>query len=200
MPRKKSKAVPGVNCPVPQHTSGLSRITMETLRRIMPEADDKTFNKSDDNLHRMPDLSGMLIATNERLTGLKHEARQPRLATETDVETNTKFRERTEGATAADRAKHIEDSSSARTRGDDGPTSLTNFGKIAEPPLAPKKCILVTPWLTKALKHQSRIFHPWRCTCYHPPPTARRHNPYNGEDHPCPAVSLERLPDRRGEV
>ena len=30
--------------------------------------------------------------------------------------------------------------SSAR-RVDDGPTSLTNFGKIAKPPLAPEKCI-----------------------------------------------------------
>ena len=64
----------------------------------------------------------------QRLAGLEHEARQPRLTTEAE-----------EGAAAADdRVKHNGDSSSAR-RVDDGPTTLINFGKIAEPPALPCK-------------------------------------------------------------
>ena len=44
MPRKKSKAVPEVNRPVPQDTSGLlDEITLEEIRRIMSEALDKSF-------------------------------------------------------------------------------------------------------------------------------------------------------------
>ena len=39
---------------------------------------------------------------NQRFTGLEHEARQPRLATEADVEADTKTRKRKEDA-AADR-------------------------------------------------------------------------------------------------
>ena len=43
--------------------------------------------------------------TSQRLAGLGHEARQPRLATEPDVEPDTKTRKRTEGTSAADRVK-----------------------------------------------------------------------------------------------
>ena len=68
---------------------------------------------------------------------MEHEAQQPRLTTEADVEPDTKSRKRTEGASAADRVKNG-DSSSARV--DDGPMSFTSFGMIAEAP-APEKCI-----------------------------------------------------------
>ena len=81
------------------------------------------------------ELTEEMRATNQRLAGLEHEARQPRLAMEADVETDKTTRKRTEGAPAADRAKHNRDSSSAK-KANDGPTSLTSFGKIAEPPLA----------------------------------------------------------------
>ena len=64
------------------------------------------------------------------LAGLQHQVQQSRLATETDAKTAKKTRKRTEGA-AAYGVKN-EDNSSARL--DDGPTSLTSFGNIAEPP------------------------------------------------------------------
>ena len=66
-------------------------------------------------------------ATSQCLAELQHGAQQPRLTTEADVEPDTKTRKRTENA-AADQAKN----SSARV--DDGPTSLTSFGMIAESP------------------------------------------------------------------
>ena len=91
-------------------------------------------------MYRTSRLTEKMRAKNHRLAGLEHEARQPRLAMEADVETDKKTGKRTEGATSTDRAKHSGDSSSTR-RVDNGPTSLTSFGKIAEPPLAPETCI-----------------------------------------------------------
>ena len=76
-------------------------------------------------------------ATNQRLAGLQHGARQPHFATKVYVEPDTKPRKRTDGA-AAGLAKHG-DSSSAWV--DDGLTSLTSFGKIAELASAPEECI-----------------------------------------------------------
>ena len=72
----------------------------------------------------------------QRLVGLHHEAQHPRLATEADVETDTKTCKRTEGA-AADGDKYG-DTSCARD--EDGPTSMTSFGNIVESP-APGKCV-----------------------------------------------------------
>ena len=108
---------------------------------------------------KFDELAMEMRATSKCLSGLEYEARQLRLAMEADVKPDTKTCRCTEDA-AANQAKH-EDSSSAK-RADDGPTSLTNFGKIAGPPLAPKNA-LVTPWSTKALKRQSRISYPKRC-------------------------------------
>ena len=73
----------------------------------------KNFDRMDKNLDRIwshfdqqnktsVELTDEMRATNERLAGLEHEARQPRLATEADVEPGTKTRKRTEGASAAD--------------------------------------------------------------------------------------------------
>ena len=93
----------------------------------------------DKNLDRTLELTGRLRATNHRLAGLEHAARQPRLAAEADVEPNTKTCKRTEGASAADRVKNGKRSS---VRIDDGPTCLTSFGMIAESlSMAPEKCI-----------------------------------------------------------
>ena len=91
----------------------------------------------DKNLDRISELTGMLRATNKRLAGLEHEARQSRLATEAGVEPDAKTRKCTKGASAADRAMNV-DSSPARVNY--GPTRLTIFGMIAEPP-APEKSI-----------------------------------------------------------
>ena len=88
---------------------------------------DKQYNDHTDN---------MRVIT-QRLAGLEHEARQPRLAPEVDVEPDTKTRKRTEGASVEDPVKNG-DSFSAKV--EDDPTSLTSFGMTAEPP-GPEKCI-----------------------------------------------------------
>ena len=67
----------------------------------------------------------------QRLAGLEHDARQPRLATEADIESDTKIRKRTEDA-AADRGMNG-DISSARRVNTYGTTSSTHFGMKAEP-------------------------------------------------------------------
>ena len=85
--------------------------------------------------------------TNQRLAGLEHGARQPRLATEADVELDTKTRKRTKDASAVDRVKNGNNSSA---KVDDGPTSLTSFSMIAKPPSLENPS--VTLWSTMALK------------------------------------------------
>ena len=88
---------------------------------------------------KLGQLTEKIRETNQRLSGLEHKARQPRLATEADVEPSTKTRKRMEAASAADRVKSGDSSSS---RVDDGSTYLTGFVMIAESLLmAPEKCI-----------------------------------------------------------
>ena len=76
--------------------------------------------------------------TNRPLAGLLHGDQQPRLAMEADVKSDTNTRKRAEDA-AADQAKHGNRCFAKRVGA--GPTSLASLGKIAKPPLAPKKCI-----------------------------------------------------------
>ena len=102
MPRKKSKDVPEGNGPVTQDKSGL--LTMEEIRRIISEATEKYFDKWTSHYGLKPEYPKEKNI-NQRLAGLEYEARQPRLATEANVETDKKTRKRTEGAAAADRAK-----------------------------------------------------------------------------------------------
>ena len=135
MPRKWSKAVPEGNGPVPHLDDlGSRRPMMADLYRMFGER----FNRRGEHLEMVSELTGMLRATKKRLAGLEHEARQPRLATEANVEPDKKTRKRTRGASAADRAKNGDISSLRRV--DVGPTSLTSFGIIDEPP-APEKLI-----------------------------------------------------------
>ena len=77
MPRKKSKAVLERNGPVPQDTSGLKGgIIPEETRRIMSEALDKSY----DSFYGLkPENPKEIRATRQRLAGLEHGARQPRL-------------------------------------------------------------------------------------------------------------------------
>ena len=91
---------------------------------------EERFDRVDDNLDRISKCFGVLRGTNKCLAGLEHEARQPRLTMETDVEPDIKTRKRTKNA-AADRAKHGDKSFSTRVdHGDD----------FTEPP-APEKSI-----------------------------------------------------------
>ena len=76
MLRKKSKAVPKDNGPIPQDSYGiLGGITLEELRQIMSETMGKAFEEFKENLRRI----------NQHLTTLEQDARQPRLAMEADV-------------------------------------------------------------------------------------------------------------------
>ena len=137
MPRKKSKAVPEGNGPVPQHDEiGCGEPTMAGLYRMIQnnlDRMDKNFDRMSSYLDRqhkqLVKLTEKLGATNQHLAGLQHKARQPRVATEADVKPDTKTRKRTENP-AVDRVLN-RDNSSARVN--DGPTSLTRFGMIAEP-------------------------------------------------------------------
>ena len=73
--------------------------------------------------------------TRQRLADLEQDARQPRLAMETDMPLDTKTRERTEGAATAVQAKHGDSCSAKSVQA--GPTCLTSFGVKAEPPALP---------------------------------------------------------------
>ena len=74
----------------------------------------------------------MTRGTSQRVSSLEQDARQPRLAMKADGPSNTKTRERTEGAAKAVQAMHG-DSFSAR-RVEPGPkTNSTSFGMMAEP-------------------------------------------------------------------
>ena len=139
MPRKWSKAVSEGNNPVPhQDEIGPDQPTVAALYRMIKER----FDKLDRNLERMmryfdqqdkrlDELTEKMREARQRLAGLNQEARQSRLATEADIEADTKTRKRTENA-EANRAKHIGDSSFAKV--DIGPASLTSFGMMIEPP------------------------------------------------------------------
>ena len=113
---------------------------MEELRRIFAKESDKRFERGASHFgHERFEDSEEKSKTNQLMVDLQRETRQPHLATEADVELDTKTRKRMEGAAAADRAKYGE---SVSARVDDGPTSLTSFGTIAKPLVkAPEKFI-----------------------------------------------------------
>ena len=108
MPRKWIKAVPEGNGPVPHHDEvGPDQPTMVDLYRMIKER----FDRSDSNMDKMTSLFGRsdrkldeltekMRATRQRLAGLEQDTRQPRLAMEADVPTDTKTCKRTENAAA----------------------------------------------------------------------------------------------------
>ena len=75
-------------------------------------------------LDEMNELTEMR-ATNQRFASLEHDARQPRLAMEVDVQADTKTRERTERAAIAVHAIHGDSCSANRV--DPDPTFCTSF-------------------------------------------------------------------------
>ena len=103
------------------------------------------FDKSESNLYRMKSLSDksdrkfdeftekMKETRRQRLAGFEHEARQPCLAMEADVTSDTK---RAEDA-AGDQTKNGDSCSAKRV--DAGLASSTSFGMTAEPPALPRK-------------------------------------------------------------
>ena len=95
---------------------------MEELRRILAEELNIFFDTETRLDRERLEYTEKKSKTNQRLAGLQHKARQPRLATEVDVEPDTKTRKRTEGAAADDR---VMNGNSSSARADDGPTSLS---------------------------------------------------------------------------
>ena len=146
MLRKASKAVPEGNGPVPQKEELKSgQLTIEDVYRLLVERLDRQLeimdSRFDRQLKRMysyfDEISEEMRKIDQRVTRLKHETRQPRLAMEADGPVDiTKTRERTEGAATAVQTMR-EDCFSAR-RVEPGPTTnSTSFGVKAEPPALP---------------------------------------------------------------
>ena len=106
MPRKESEAVPEGNVPTSQDAYVM--ITWEELRRVLSETWGGAFGEYKEDLRRV----------DQRLVSLKQNARQPRLAMESDVPAYEKTRERTEGATTVVQAKHGDSGSAKRVQVD----------------------------------------------------------------------------------
>ena len=79
----------------------------------------------------MDELAEEKRATEQRLSGLEHDARQPHLAMEAEEPADKKTRERTEGAATAVQAKHGDSYSAKRI--DPDPICSTSFVVNAEP-------------------------------------------------------------------
>ena len=161
MPRNWSKAVPEGNGPVPQHDEfGPDQLTLTDMYRLFEERFNRQLNRMrtyyDQQDGKLDELIEMAKETKQRLAGLEHYARQPRLAMEADVTSDKKTRKRTEDA-AADRAKHGDSCSTKSV--DAGLTSATSFGMAAEPPALPFRDDALVD--TKALPRQSRVSYPW---------------------------------------
>ena len=141
-------------------------------------------NKNLDNM-----FDGLMEKTREtkqRLAGLEHETRQPRLATEAGLELDTRSCKRTEDA-AADRVING-DISSARRVNTYSATSSTSFGMKTEPRAlswrddalvdkgadAPKTCISLVRGDAQANRRR------W--------PTTHRHSIYSDEGHLSPTT------------
>ena len=97
----------------------------------MSEALDKSFDK----YYGLKPDHPKEKTTDQRLANLEHDARQPRLATETNVPSYIKTRKCTKDA-AADRVNHGDSCSAKKV--DPDPMCITSFGEDStEPPALP---------------------------------------------------------------
>ena len=145
MPRKKSKTVPeSSDGPVPQQEEFESgRPTLSDVYRTFEERFDQSdsywysigshFNQQ---VKKLDEPIEMMRGTSQRLAVLEHDARQPRLAMEVDLQADTKTHERTEGAATAVQAMHANSCSANRV--DPHPICSTSFGDdCTGPPALP---------------------------------------------------------------
>ena len=95
---------------------------------------DSFFDRWDKKLDNILDEMRKM---DEHVTRLEHGARQPRLAMEVDGPTNTKTRERTEGAGKVVQALRGDIAILQHKRFQDGPKTSISFGMMAEPPALP---------------------------------------------------------------
>ena len=131
MPRNWSKAVPEGNGLVPQPDFGPDRPTLVDIYRLFKERFDRQLNRMKSHFD---ELTEKMRETRQRLAGFEHDARQPRLVMKVDVPSETKTRERTEGATAAVQAKHGDSCSANQV--DPDPMYLISFGDDSTGPSA----------------------------------------------------------------
>ena len=85
----------------------------------------------------MDELADEMRETKQRLAGLEQDARQPHLAMEGDVPSDTKTRDRTEGTAAAVQAKHGDSCSAKIVQA--GPTSSASFVMKVELSALPRR-------------------------------------------------------------
>ena len=124
MPQKESMPAPEGNGPIPQYAIP-GGITLKDFRRALSEIRGKILGEFKEDLRSMY----------QHLASLQHDARQSRPAMETDVQVDTKTRERTEGAAKAVQAMNGDSFSAKRTQ--DGSKSSTIFDEKVEPPALP---------------------------------------------------------------
>ena len=89
MPRNWSNALPEGNGPVPQPELGADQPTLADIYRLCGERLDTQLNRIKSHLD---ELSEKMIKTRQRSASLEQDAQQSRLATESDVPTDTKIR------------------------------------------------------------------------------------------------------------
>ena len=136
MPRKENEAVPEGNGPVPrQEDFGSDQPTLADVYRLFEEIFERQLEGVKSHLDKMDVLADKMRGTRQRLAGLAQDARQPRLAMEADGPSDTKTRERTEGAAKAVQAMHGDSFSANRV--DPDPICSTSFGVKVEPPALP---------------------------------------------------------------
>ena len=103
MPRMENNAVSGENDSPPQDKSWSGDIKIADLFRVLCERIDSRFDQQE---KKLDEIMKMTRGTSQRVSSLEQDARQPRLAMETDEPANTKTRERTEGAATEVQAMH----------------------------------------------------------------------------------------------
>ena len=126
MPRNWSTTIPEGNDPVRRDEIGSDQPTLADLYRMIGEL----FDKSDRELDEVADE---MRATKKGLAGLEQDARQPRLAMEADVPSDTKTHTRMEDAVAV-QARY--GNSCSANQIDPDPTCLISFGDDSTGPPA----------------------------------------------------------------
>ena len=101
---------------------------------LFEERIERQLEEVKSHLDKMDELADKMRATKQRFAGLEQDARHPRLATEADVLSDTKTRDRTEDAAAATQAKHGNCCSANQV--DPDPMCLTSFGDDSTGPPA----------------------------------------------------------------
>ena len=127
MPRNWSKIVPEGNGPVPQQEEfGSDQPALADVYRLFKERFDRQLKDIQNHFDKMDELADEMRATKQRLAGLEQDVRQPRLAMEADVPSDTKAHERTEGAASTVQVKHWDSCSAKNVQAD--PTNSASFG------------------------------------------------------------------------